>query len=252
LWRAGGDPSGVSRAAHNLGHTMLARDELDRAAALQLEALEASTGIGDCNQDAAALAGLAAVAAAQAPSAAVAELHGAAQAELDAVDVALEPIDAGPFGEAEAALRAALGDERFTEASARGRALGDDERRRLVERVVSRAPSPVPDVLTRRELEVVRLMAAGLTNAEIAQRLVVSDHTVHRHVSNILGKLGVPSRRPRHRSRRSAACCNAALARTGHLVGRGPGWPVQAKSPARPRPRIRARHPTSKGGTCHS
>ena len=37
-------------------------------------------------------------------------------------------------------------------------------------------------------------MAAGLTNADIAERLVVSEHTVHRHVSNILGKLGVPSR----------------------------------------------------------
>jgi DNA-binding NarL/FixJ family response regulator len=37
-------------------------------------------------------------------------------------------------------------------------------------------------------------MAAGLTNSEIAERLVVSDHTVHRHVANILRKLGVHSR----------------------------------------------------------
>jgi LuxR family maltose regulon positive regulatory protein len=172
---------------------MLARGELDRAAALLLEALEASRGIGDRPQEASALAGLAAVAA-QAPSTAVATPHGAARAELDAVDVALDPLDAVPFRDAESVLRAALGDESFTEASARGRELSDDERRRLVERVVSRASSSVPDVLTKRELEVVRLMAAGLTNAEIAQRLVVSDHTVHRHVSNILGKLGVPSR----------------------------------------------------------
>ena len=91
-------------------------------------------------------------------------------------------------------LRAALGDARFAEASARGRGLSADERRRLAERLAAGAPAPASDVLTRRELEVVRLVAAGLTNAEIAQRLVVSDHTVHRHVSNILGKLGVPSR----------------------------------------------------------
>ena len=194
LWRAGGDQSGVSRAAHNLGQTMLARGELDGAAALLLESLEASRGIGDRSQDAAALAGLAAVAAARAPSAAAATLHGAAQAEVDAGEVALDPIDEAPFRAAESALRAALGDERFTEAVARGRALSDDERRRLVERVVCGAPEPPSDVLTRRELEVVRLMAAGLTNAEIARRLVVSDHTVHRHVSNILGKLSVPSR----------------------------------------------------------
>ena len=37
-------------------------------------------------------------------------------------------------------------------------------------------------------------LAAGLTNREIAERLVVSEHTVHRHVTNILRKLGLPSR----------------------------------------------------------
>ena len=46
-------------------------------------------------------------------------------------------LDEAPFRAAESALRAALGDERFAEAVARGRALGDDERRRLVERVVA-------------------------------------------------------------------------------------------------------------------
>ena len=194
LWRAGGDQSGVSRAAHNLGQTMLARGELDRAAALLLESLDASRGIGDRSQDAAAMAGLAAVAAARAPSAAAATLHGAAQAELDAGEVALDPIDEAPFRAAESALRAALGDERFAEAVARGRALSDGERRRLVERLAAGAPQLPSGVLTRREVEVVRLMAAGLTNADIAERLVVSEHTVHRHVSNILGKLGVPSR----------------------------------------------------------
>jgi DNA-binding CsgD family transcriptional regulator len=38
------------------------------------------------------------------------------------------------------------------------------------------------------------LLAAGLTNAEIASRLVLSEHTVHRHVANILVKLGARSR----------------------------------------------------------
>jgi DNA-binding NarL/FixJ family response regulator len=48
--------------------------------------------------------------------------------------------------------------------------------------------------LTPRELEVLRLVAAGKTNREIATLLVVSEHTVARHVQNILGKLRVPSR----------------------------------------------------------
>src|SRR5438105_351608 len=48
--------------------------------------------------------------------------------------------------------------------------------------------------LTVRELEVLRLVAHGLTNPEIAEKLFVSDHTVHRHLANILNKLSVSSR----------------------------------------------------------
>jgi LuxR family maltose regulon positive regulatory protein len=48
--------------------------------------------------------------------------------------------------------------------------------------------------LTRREVEVLRLVAQGLTNQEISARLVLSEHTIHRHVANILTKLGVSSR----------------------------------------------------------
>ena len=48
--------------------------------------------------------------------------------------------------------------------------------------------------LTRRETEVLRLVAAGLSNREIASSLVLSEHTVHRHVANILRKLTQSSR----------------------------------------------------------
>ena len=50
------------------------------------------------------------------------------------------------------------------------------------------------DAVTPREREVLTLVAEGLTNREIAGRLVISEHTVHRHVTNILRKLDVPSR----------------------------------------------------------
>jgi DNA-binding NarL/FixJ family response regulator len=48
--------------------------------------------------------------------------------------------------------------------------------------------------LSRRETEVLRLVAAGLTNRDIASSLVLSEHTVHRHVANILRKLSQSSR----------------------------------------------------------
>jgi LuxR family maltose regulon positive regulatory protein len=61
--------------------------------------------------------------------------------------------------------------------------------------------APPPDLadtplggLTGRELEVLGLVAEGLTNNDIAKRLVLSEHTVNRHVANILRKLGLSSR----------------------------------------------------------
>ncbi|HZT76616.1 MAG TPA: LuxR C-terminal-related transcriptional regulator [Vicinamibacterales bacterium] len=63
------------------------------------------------------------------------------------------------------------------------------------ERVNGAAPSePHRGGLTSREVEVLRLVADGLNNQVIARRLFVSEHTIHRHVANILNKLSVSSR----------------------------------------------------------
>jgi DNA-binding NarL/FixJ family response regulator len=51
-----------------------------------------------------------------------------------------------------------------------------------------------PIALSAREIEVLRLVAAGRTNHAIAAQLFVSERTVHRHISNIFEKLGVHSR----------------------------------------------------------
>jgi len=71
------------------------------------------------------------------------------------------------------------------------------------------APSPVPagedrKGLTPREIEVLRLISTGLNNQAIAERLFISEHTVHRHVANTLTKLNVSSR-------------SAAVAQAGRL-----------------------------------
>ena len=56
--------------------------------------------------------------------------------------------------------------------------------------------------LTPREVEVLRLVSTGLNNHAIAERLCISEHTVHRHIANLLSKFDVPSR--------SAAVAHAA------------------------------------------
>jgi DNA-binding NarL/FixJ family response regulator len=69
--------------------------------------------------------------------------------------------------------------------------------RRLIERFAGAAPKEPPPALaelTPRELEVLRLLARGLSNAEIASELVLSEHTAKTHVAHILGKLDLRDR----------------------------------------------------------
>jgi DNA-binding NarL/FixJ family response regulator len=97
--------------------------------------------------------------------------------------------DAGPEQLTEAIRVVAAGDA----------LLAPSVTRRLIDDVVGtgrrRRPRPPElDELTPRELEVLRLVAGGLSNAEIAERLVVEETTVKTHVSRLLAKLGLRDR----------------------------------------------------------
>ena len=86
------------------------------------------------------------------------------------------------------------------------------------------------------------LLTEGLTNRQIAERLVVSEHTVHRHVTNILRKLELPVAHGRGRLRgaRRPARATAGVARSGHPAARkmaGSG-DVAARTGGLPSPRM--------------
>lgn len=64
-------------------------------------------------------------------------------------------------------------------------------------RLAQRAPrtaDPLAEPLSEREVEILRLVAGGASNKEIAEKLVIAEGTVKNHVTNILGKLGVRDR----------------------------------------------------------
>ncbi|MFI9833410.1 response regulator [Streptomyces sp. NPDC051913] len=86
----------------------------------------------------------------------------------------------------------AAGDSLLAPAVTR-RLVADIVRRRREEATAEVTPDRL-GVLTAREVETLRMLARGLSNAEIATTLFVSEHTVKTHVSNVLGKLGLRDR----------------------------------------------------------
>ncbi|HEU5003272.1 MAG TPA: LuxR C-terminal-related transcriptional regulator [Actinomycetota bacterium] len=102
-----------------------------------------------------------------------------------------------PYAAAEArlALAGVLRQEGSADEAAREARLAAEAFARLgAMRPAPEPPSSAHAGLSRREMEVLRLVAEGLSDRDIAERLVISPHTVHRHVSNLLTKLGVTSR----------------------------------------------------------
>ncbi len=96
--------------------------------------------------------------------------------------------------------RAAAADKHARRAATRLRALGALYAAQRAEQAGRADEAPPQDAsspfggLSPRETEVLGLLAEGLSDREIGQRLLISAHTAHRHVSNILTKLGTPTR----------------------------------------------------------
>jgi len=154
------------------------------------------------------LEGLAAAVAAQGNHTWAAYLWGAAEALREAIGAPLPLVERAPYDRAVEALRTQLGEQAFAAAWAEGRTLsleqalttpGREALPASTQEEESFSPAPVspppnPDGLTAREVEVLRLLARGLSNAQIAEELIVSQLTIKAHLRSIYSKLEVTSR----------------------------------------------------------
>jgi ATP/maltotriose-dependent transcriptional regulator MalT len=196
-------------AVDNQGWAALLRGDYERAKALYEESLTLCKELGDKITASESMEGMACLSAVEGEALRAAKLFGAARALRETVGYRHIPEQDAWREPYLATTRSQLGEDSWEEALAQGRSMGLNE---AIEYALSKEQSSTtipsstheqpsasstpehPAGLTSREVEVLGLVAEGLTNIQIAQRLFLSPRTVQRHLNSIYHKLGVSSR----------------------------------------------------------
>ena len=157
---------------------------------------------------AADLEGLASVVAAQGESLKAARLWGTTEVLREAIGAPMPPVYRADYERAVAAARAQLSEKDFAAAWAKGRSMTPEQAlaaygqatipvpasEGLVPSSPTKSPASSLVGLSSRQAEVLRLVAHGLTNEQVAEQLTISPRTVNTHLTAIYGKIGVTSR----------------------------------------------------------
>jgi predicted ATPase/DNA-binding CsgD family transcriptional regulator len=209
-----GHKGGYAHTLSILGRVALHQGDVERATRCYHESLALRQETGEKEGVAAALEGLARVAAIRGQSRRAAQLYGAAEALRDKMGTPLPPTERTFYEHAVAAVRADLDESAFAQTWAEGRAMELSQAMAaalevreqfsppqapptaLASPAISQAGASRTNLfgLTARELEVLQLVTLGLTDAQIAEKLVISPRTAEAHVRSFLSKLGVSSR----------------------------------------------------------
>jgi ATP/maltotriose-dependent transcriptional regulator MalT len=151
------------------------------------------------------LTGLAVVASSSGQLEQAARLLGAVEALREASNIRLSPLRGTEYKRTVEGIRAHLDEATCAAAWKEGCAMGLSQAIALGQVTLlqqlptaptppAKPATPSPEGLTAREVDVLRLLATGLTDAQIAEQLVLSLHTIHAHLRSIYSKLGVTSR----------------------------------------------------------
>jgi ATP/maltotriose-dependent transcriptional regulator MalT len=201
LYREMGHWHGTAKSLAVLGKVLATEGDYAAAQTFYEQSLAISGKLGEKWVAAVYLLELGEVIAAQRQLAWAAQLWGASEALRDVSDIPIPLVEFAAYERSVSAARVQLGEKAFAAAWAQGRtmtpeqALAAQGQKPTPSPTTTVTPSPTyPAGLTAREVEVLRLLAGGLTDLQIAEKLVLSPRTVHTHISSIYNKLDITSR----------------------------------------------------------
>ncbi len=208
LSREIGYKHGIAESLSLLGRVAASQGDYAAARAFYEESLAIGREVGYNLSIVFYLEGLAGVVAIQGERFWATRIWGAAEALREAMGTPLPPVYHAEYERAVTAARAQLGEKSFAAAWAEGRSMTPEQALAAqgpvtISESISIEPSSTPlakpaitypDGLTAREVEVLRLVAQGLTDGHIAEQLVVSPRTVNSHLTSIYSKIQVSSR----------------------------------------------------------
>ncbi len=206
-----GNRRGIARSLAQLGDVAAMQQDWARARLLYEESLTEAKAARDTIQIASCLEAVAGVVAAEGASLATvlwaAQLWGAAEVLRETMGAPLPPVERATYEEWVAVARSSIGKRIFSVYWAQGRTMTPEQalaaqgkaampslRSTEPASISSRSTAATLAGLTAREVEVLRWVALGLTDAQVAAQLVISPRTVTSHLSSIYNKLGVSSR----------------------------------------------------------